>query len=115
MVALPFCQFELRAARRKLAGYHKQINSLDEHIHARRLDLKIPQKQVANQIGVHEQTIAGRESNATVPEVRYMPAHHSFNPSPQPARFLNILLQRAGRLASRSGRWPRSLESIRRR
>ena len=73
-VALPFCHFELRAARRKPVEYPKQINSLGDHIRARRLDLKLLQKQVANQIGVHEQTITGWERNATVPEVRYIPA-----------------------------------------
>jgi transcriptional regulator with XRE-family HTH domain len=38
------------------------------------MDLKLLQRQVAEQIGVHEMTITSWESNATVPEVRYMPA-----------------------------------------
>ena len=38
------------------------------------MDLKLLQKQVAEQIGVHEMTITGWEGNATMPEVRYMPA-----------------------------------------
>ncbi len=38
------------------------------------MDLNLLQKQVADQIGVHELTITGWELNATVPEVRYMPA-----------------------------------------
>jgi transcriptional regulator with XRE-family HTH domain len=87
MVALPFCHFQLLAARRKPARYPKQINSLGDHIRARRLDLKLLQTQVANQIGVHEQTITGWEVNATVPEVRYMPAIIQFlgyNPLPEP-------------------------------
>jgi transcriptional regulator with XRE-family HTH domain len=49
------------------------------------LDLQLLQKQVAAQIGVHETTITGWESNATVPEVRYMPAIIQFlgyNPLP---------------------------------
>lgn len=74
MVALPFCHLELRVARRKPAMYPKQINSLGDHIRARRLDLKLFQKQVADQIGVHEMTITLWEGNATIPEVRYMPA-----------------------------------------
>src|ERR1700722_1179350 len=84
-VALPFCHFELRAARRKPVEYPKQINSLGDHIRARRLDLKLLQKQVADQIGVHEQTITGWESNATSPEIRYMPDILNFlgyNPIP---------------------------------
>jgi len=32
------------------------------------------QKHVADQIGVHESTITLWEGNATIPEVRYMPA-----------------------------------------
>jgi transcriptional regulator with XRE-family HTH domain len=74
MVALPFCHFELRAARSKPANYPSQINSLGDHIRVRRLGLKLLQKQIADQIGVHELTITGWEGNATVPEVRYMPA-----------------------------------------
>ncbi len=67
------------------AMYPNQINSLGDHIRARRLNLKLLQKQVADQIGVHELTIAGWEGNATVPEVRYMPAIIQFlgyNPIP---------------------------------
>lgn len=51
----------------------------------RRLDLKLSQKQVADQIGVHEMTITGWEGNATIPEVRYMPPIFQFlgyNPLP---------------------------------
>jgi transcriptional regulator with XRE-family HTH domain len=51
----------------------------------RRLNLKLLQKQVADQIGVHETTITGWEGNATIPEVRYMPAIIEFlgyNPLP---------------------------------
>jgi transcriptional regulator with XRE-family HTH domain len=49
------------------------------------LNLKLLQGQVADQIGVHEQTITGWESNATVPEVRYMPAIIQFlGYDPQP-------------------------------
>jgi transcriptional regulator with XRE-family HTH domain len=71
---LPFCHFEFRASKPKSGRYPNQINSLGDHIRARRLDLKLLQKQAADQIGVHEMTITSWESNATVPEVRYMPA-----------------------------------------
>jgi len=67
------------------ADYPMKINSLGEHIRARRMTLKLFQKQVADQIGVHELTITGWEGNATVPEVRYMPAIIQFlgyNPLP---------------------------------
>jgi len=65
MVALPFCHAELWTPKPKSLQYPKQINGLGDHIRARRLDLKLLQKQVADQIGVHEQTITGWERNAT--------------------------------------------------
>jgi transcriptional regulator with XRE-family HTH domain len=77
---------ELRAARRKHAQYPKQINSLGDHMRSHRLDLKLLQKQVADQIGAHEMTITLWEGNATIPEVRYMPAIIRFlGYDPQPA------------------------------
>lgn len=82
---LPFCHFDIRAARRKPAHYPKQIKSLDNHIRMRRPDLKLLQRQVADQIGVDEMTISGSEGNATVPEVRFMSATIEFlgyNPFP---------------------------------
>ena len=88
--ALPFCHREFRAAKPKPAHYPKQINSLGDHIRARRLDLKLFQGQVADQIGVHEMTITGWEVNAIVPEVRYIPAIIQFlgyNPLPPTGSF----------------------------
>ncbi|MHB1957493.1 MAG: helix-turn-helix domain-containing protein [Acidobacteriaceae bacterium] len=82
---MPFCHAELRAPKPKPSQYRNEINTLGDHIRKRRLDLKLLQKQVADQIGVHEQTITGWERNATVPEVRYMPAIIQFlgyNPLP---------------------------------
>jgi transcriptional regulator with XRE-family HTH domain len=89
-VALPFCHLEFRAARSKPARYPKEINTIGDHIRARRLDLELLQVQVADQIGVHEQTITGWECNATVPEVRYIPAILQFlgyNPVPAASSF----------------------------
>lgn len=85
-VALPFCHLEFRAPRPKSDHYPKELNSLGDHIRARRLNLKLLQKQVAEEIGVHEQTITGWEGNATIPDVRYMPAIIQFlgyNPFPE--------------------------------
>jgi DNA-binding XRE family transcriptional regulator len=47
-------------------------------ISARWLDLKLLQKQVANQIGVDEATITNWERNASHPAVRYIPVIHRF-------------------------------------
>jgi transcriptional regulator with XRE-family HTH domain len=83
--AFPFCHAELRASKPNSIRYPKKINTLGDHICKRRLDLNLLQKQVADRIGVHKMTITSWEGNATVPEVRYMPAIIQFlgyNPLP---------------------------------
>jgi transcriptional regulator with XRE-family HTH domain len=71
---LPFCHFEIRAPRPKPAQYPKQVNTLGDHIRARRLDLKLLQRQVASQVGVHAQTVTNWEGNESSPEVHFIPA-----------------------------------------
>jgi transcriptional regulator with XRE-family HTH domain len=72
--ALPFCHAELRAPKPQSEHYPKEINSLGDHIRTRRLNLKLLQKQVAEQIGVNAATITNWERNASTPVIRYMPA-----------------------------------------
>ena len=71
---MPFCHSEIRFPKPKPTAYPRTISTLGDHIRKRRLDLNLLQKQVADEIGVHEMTITLWEVNATVPEVRYMPA-----------------------------------------
>jgi transcriptional regulator with XRE-family HTH domain len=64
------------------------------------LDLKLLQKQVAEQIGVHGVTITNWERNASTPVIRYMPAILRFlgyDPLPSPAQSLPDRLRRARR------------------
>ena len=106
MVALPFCHFEVLASKPKSSHYPKEINTLGDRLRTHRLDLNLLQKQVADQIGVHEQTITGWERNATVPEVRYMPAIIQFlgyDPLP-PATSLSERLATARRVLGLSQR-----------
>lgn len=69
-----FCHFAFRSPRPKSDNYRKSLNSLGDHIRARRIDLGLFQSQVAEQIGVHELTVTNWERNATEPEVKYIPA-----------------------------------------
>jgi transcriptional regulator with XRE-family HTH domain len=71
---LPFCHFEIRATRPRSSQYPKQINTIGEHIRARRLDLNLLQRQVADQIGVHPLTVTNWESNESSPETQFIPA-----------------------------------------
>jgi transcriptional regulator with XRE-family HTH domain len=69
-----FCHAELRAQKPKPAQYPQEINTLGDHIRSHRFDLKLLQKQVADQIGVDEATITNWERNASSPAVRFIPA-----------------------------------------
>ncbi len=71
---MPFCHFEFRTAKPKSDRYPKELKSLGDHIRACRIDLGLFQSQVAEQIGVCEQTITNWESNASQPPVQYIPA-----------------------------------------
>ena len=72
--ALPFCHAELRASKPKPTHYPKQVNTLGDQIRARRLDLNLLQRQVAEQIGVDEATVHNWEGNKSAPALRYIPA-----------------------------------------
>jgi transcriptional regulator with XRE-family HTH domain len=76
--ALPFCHAELRAPKPKPTAYPRTINTLGDHIRARRLDLNLLQKHVGERIGVDALTITNWECNATAPAIRYIPAILSF-------------------------------------
>jgi DNA-binding XRE family transcriptional regulator len=72
--ALLFCHAELRAPKSQSEQYPKAINSLGDHIRSRRLDLKLLQRQVAEQVGVNGATITIWERDASAPVIRFMPA-----------------------------------------
>jgi DNA-binding transcriptional regulator YiaG len=85
--ALPFCHAELRAQKPQSEHYPREIKRLGDHIRARRLDLKLLQRQVAEQIGVNGATITNWERNASTPVTRYIPAIIRFlgyDPAPPP-------------------------------
>jgi transcriptional regulator with XRE-family HTH domain len=72
--ALPFCHSQIRLPKPKPTAYPLRINTLGDHIRSRRLNLKLFQKQVADQIGVDATTITNWEGNTTSPAIRHIPA-----------------------------------------
>jgi transcriptional regulator with XRE-family HTH domain len=70
---LPFCHAEVRSAKPKSDRYPKELKSLGDHIRARRIDLGILQRQVAEHTGVCEATITNWERNESRPLVQYIP------------------------------------------
>jgi DNA-binding transcriptional regulator YiaG len=73
MVALPFCQIELIGRKPKPAAYPKQLNTLGDHIRAKRLDLKMLQSEIARVIGVSELMICHWETQRYQPGTRFLP------------------------------------------
>lgn len=56
------------------AAYPKEIKTLGNHLKKRRLDLGLLQRQVAERLGVHEQTLSHWEGNETFPALPHWPA-----------------------------------------
>ena len=62
-----------------------ELNTVGDHIRRKRLDLKMLQREVAEQIGVGETSVFKWEANTVSPGIRYMPAIIRFlgyNPLP---------------------------------
>jgi transcriptional regulator with XRE-family HTH domain len=87
MDALPFCSLKLRTKKPSSDKYPKEINTLGDHLRKRRLDLGLPQREVADKIGVDETTVNNWERQRTEPEIRFIAPIIEFlgyDPLPQP-------------------------------
>ena len=70
---MPFCHFQLTAAKPSPLPYPAQLNTLGDHIRKRRLDLGLLQREVAEELGVTESTIWNWEANYSSPQLRLIP------------------------------------------
>jgi transcriptional regulator with XRE-family HTH domain len=75
---LPFCHVRLSAKKPKSEAYPAALKTYGDHLRAKRLDLGLLQKQVADEIGVDETSIYNWESNRVEPTVRFIPRIHLF-------------------------------------
>jgi DNA-binding transcriptional regulator YiaG len=71
--ALLFCKSEQSSEKSKPKGYPLEPKTLGEHIRKRRMDLKLFQHQVAEQLGVDKCTIHNWERNFSSPDPRLVP------------------------------------------
>jgi transcriptional regulator with XRE-family HTH domain len=71
-VALPFCYVRLKGEKPKAMAYPKDVVSIGNAIRARRLDLGLLQKTVAEVIGCENLTIVNWEKNHTKPRINHM-------------------------------------------
>jgi transcriptional regulator with XRE-family HTH domain len=74
---LPFCQWTITAPIGK-PGYPKHIKHLGDQIRARRIELGLPQHDVADRLGVERDTLRNWEKGRTMPEVKFLPAIIAF-------------------------------------
>lgn len=58
--------------------YPAELRAIGDHLRARRLDLGLLQRDVANRLGVAVENVRNWEWNKTKPEVRFLPAIHAF-------------------------------------
>jgi transcriptional regulator with XRE-family HTH domain len=70
---LPFCHVLLQARRLKSTAYPVALGTYGDYLRAKRLDLGLLQKQVADVIGVNKCSIYNWENNRVEPAVRLIP------------------------------------------
>ena len=58
---------------RKPDGYPRKLDTIGDYIKARRLDLGLRQKDVAEMLGVSPETVLGWEKNEHLPILCYLP------------------------------------------
>jgi len=75
---LHFCDVTLSAKKPISETYPKTLKTIGDHLRKRRLDLKLFQKDVANQLGVTTSTITNWEKNRTSPRLYLMPKVFEF-------------------------------------
>ena len=83
---MPFCTATLRTDWRP-ATYPNELRHLGDHIRRRRLELGLLQKDVAQQIGTHVQTVCNWEMGETSPALPWLPGVFGFlgyDPRPVP-------------------------------
>ncbi|MCG3165620.1 MAG: hypothetical protein POELPBGB_01388 [Bacteroidia bacterium] len=71
MVALRTCSFVLKVQKPKHEAYPKELETIGDHIRAKRMDLGLLQKDVANIFNVCEATLTGWELNRFTPTHKY--------------------------------------------
>jgi len=68
---LPFSRLKIKVKKPKGVNYPKDLNTIGDHIRAKRLDLGLLQKDVAKLIGVSEDCITFWENGRSKPQKRF--------------------------------------------
>jgi len=70
---LPFCHIALRTPKPPPAAYPQELKTLGDHLRKRRLDLRLLQREAAEEIRVDGTSIYNWENNRTSPSLRFVP------------------------------------------
>ena len=71
--ALPFCHVSLTASRPLSTGYPQELKTLGDHLRKRRLDLGLPQSNVARLLGVDPESVSNWERGYCSPRLQFIP------------------------------------------
>jgi len=111
---LQFVPIQLKSLKPRETDFEPQ--TLGEHLIKRRLEMKLTQKEVAEQFGVVPWTILNWEKGHTEPPIVSIPAILRFlgyDPFPEPKTLPNSCSPSAGKWDGRSSRLPGHSVSIR--
>jgi transposase InsO family protein len=81
-----FLRLRLTAARPRDPAYPEELQTIGDHLRARRLDLGLLQKEVAEQLGVSQASVLSWEKNCLSPDFTFLPAvirFLGFDPRPE--------------------------------
>ena len=70
---MPFCHIRLTGRKPPSAAYPRHLRALGDHLRNGRLDLGLPQRDVAEQVGVTEASVYNWENNRSSPTLRFLP------------------------------------------
>jgi transcriptional regulator with XRE-family HTH domain len=70
---LPFCKLTLKAKKPDFKPYPKQLKTIGDHLKKRRLDLNLPQKEVAKRLQATICTYRNWEKNRSNPSLPFIP------------------------------------------
>lgn len=70
--ALPYCRLSL-SAKTPRRGYPASLQTIGDHVRARRLDLGLTQAELGEILGVSEPTVYNWEKHRTDPDLRTLP------------------------------------------